>query len=144
MAATTTTDRNVATANRFYREVYDGGNLDLIDELCAPNYVEHNPMPGITPDRQGLKDCFQAIRAAFPDVRAQVEDTIAADNKVAIRIRITGTFRGEYLGVAPNGKTFDVSCIDIVRFDSNGRALEHWGVFEESVLAQQLGLTPQG
>ncbi len=144
MAATTDTDRTVATVNRFYREIYEEGNLDVVDELCAPNYVEHNPMPGVTPDRQGVKDCFRAIRAAFPDIRARVEDIIAANNKVAVRLRLTGTFRGEYMGMAPNGKTFDVGCIDIVHLDSNGQAIEHWGIPDESALAQPLGLTPQG
>lgn len=143
MAATNVDDRNIATAHRFYREVYEEGNLAFIDEVCAPSYVEHKPAPGTTSDRQGMKDMVGAVRKAFPDIRGTVEDVIAADNKIAVRLRLTGTFRGQWMGSAPNGKSFDVSCIDIVRFDANGQALEHWGVMDEMTFARQIGLAPQ-
>ena len=141
MAATTTADQNLATANRFYREVYEGGNLALIDDICAPSYVEHELMPNATPDREGLKQSVRAYRAAFPDVRVHIEDVIAADSKLAIRLRLTGTFTGEFMGMKPNGKSFDVGCIDIVSFNDRGQALEHWGALEEGRMAQQLGLS---
>ena len=142
MAATTTANQNLATAQRFYREVYEGGNIELIDELCAPSYVEHEVTPNVSPDREGLKQSVRAYRAAFPDVRVSIEDVITSNDRLAFRLRLTGTFQGEFMGHKPNGNAFDVGCIDIVRFDGNGKALEHWGISEETKMAQQLGLMP--
>ena len=79
---------------------------------------------------------------AFPDLRMMPEDLIASGDKVVARVRATGTHKGAFMGMSPTGRRVDVPLIDIIRFDNDGRALEHWGVFDQLTMMQQLGAIP--
>jgi len=133
-----TSRRNAATLRRFYDEVFNKGNVELIDELCAPDFVEHEETPGFETTREGVKQFVTTMRTAFPDMAMTVEDVIAAGNKVIARITMSGTHRGEFMGMPASGKSFSVSTIDIVRF-KNGKAAEHWGATDTGKMMEQLG-----
>jgi predicted ester cyclase len=83
------------------------------------------------------------FRAAFPDLRCDVEDTLAEGDKVVIRSTMRGTHQGEFMGIPPTDKQFTASVIDIIRFD-NGQAVEHWGNSDDLGMMQQLGVIPSG
>ena len=87
---------------------------------------------------------FRMYCAAFPDLRMHAEDVLASGDKVVARTRATGTHQGEFMGMAPTGKTIDVQLIDIIRFGDDGLAREHWGVFDALKMLQQLGVVPEG
>jgi steroid delta-isomerase-like uncharacterized protein len=126
---------------RFYEEVVNAGDVDKIDELLVEDFVEHEELPGLSQDREGVKQFFRQLRSAFPDVRFQPEDVISEGELTAARYTMTGTHEGEFMGVPPTGKQVTVSGIDIVRL-RDGKGLEHWGQFDAMGLMQQLGALP--
>ena len=71
-----------------------------------------------------------------------VEDLIASDDKTVARVKVTGTHRGEFMGVPPTGSRVEMQLIDIMRFDDAGLVCEHWGVADMLSLMQQLGAVP--
>jgi len=136
-------DDNKALARRFYDEVVNGGRLELIDELLAPDFVDHQPFPGVTPDRAGVREFFETVLPAFPDLRFDVEDLVAEGDKLAARVVVRATHRGEFLGIPPTGKEVSVSLVDLIRFE-DGLAVERWGVTDTLALMEQLGGAPVG
>jgi len=128
---------------RFY-DLINAGDVDGFGELLADDFVEHEETPGLAPTRQGVMEFFRMYIAAFPDLRFDAEDILASGDKAVGRVRITGTHRGEFMGMPPTGKSIDVQAIDIVRFGDDGLAREHWGVFDAMAMMQQLGVAPEG
>ena len=72
------------------------------------------------------------------------EDILQDGDKVAIRARVTGTHKAEFMGIPPTGKSIDFQVVDIVRFGDDGRGHEHWGVSDALTMMQQLGVVPEG
>jgi steroid delta-isomerase-like uncharacterized protein len=127
--------------HRFYEEVINAGDIDKIDQLVAEDFVEHEQFPGISSDREGVKEFFRLLRGAFPDVHFTTEDVIADGELVAARFTMTGTHDGEFMGVPATSKQVTVSGIDIIRV-RDGKCVEHWGQFDALGLLQQLGALP--
>ena len=100
-------------------------------------------MPAL-PTKEGTLEFFRLLLAAFPDWRMTVEDLIAGGDKTVARVTVTGTHKGEFMGVPPTGTHVDVQLIDIMRFDGAGLVCEHWGVADMLSLFQQLGVVPAG
>ncbi|MCI0694953.1 ester cyclase [candidate division KSB1 bacterium] len=134
-------ENNTATMKRFYEEVVNKGNLKLIDELVAAEFVEHEELPGLKPGREGLKEFFSMFRAAFPDLHFQVNDLIAKGDKVWAYITIHGTHKGQFMDMAATGKKIEIKGFDIIRL-VNGKAVEHWGLTDTMTMMQQLGAIP--
>lgn len=132
---------NKALCSRFYQEAINGGNLELIDELVAEDFVDHEEAPGLEPNREGLKKFFAMMRTAFPDLKIDVEFMLADGDKVAAYLTMSGTHSGEFMGMPPSGKKFSIPTVDIVRF-ADGKAAEHWGVTDVLTMMQQLGVGP--
>lgn len=82
------------------------------------------------------------FRAGFPDLRFATEEVLTAGDKVVVRACVTGTHQGEFMGIPPTGKSIDMPVIDIIRFGDDGFAHEHWGIFDQMRLMQQLGVAP--
>jgi len=133
-----TTEANKASARRFVDEVVNRGNLALIDELLAPDFVDHSASPGVPPNREGAKTFFAMLRGAFPDLHVKVEDQIAEGDKVVQRTTAHGTMKGEFAGMPPSGKSATWQAIHILRFE-NGKTVEHWVVQDQLGMLQQLG-----
>ena len=133
---------NGQTVRRFYDEVINGGNTGVIDELLAPNFVEHQEFPGIPPTRDGVKQFFTTWRAAFPDTKAKIELLVEQGDDVAVYGTWKGTHQGEFMGIPSTGKQIEVPAADFVRF-RDGLCVEHWGVFDGGIMMQQLGLMPE-
>jgi steroid delta-isomerase-like uncharacterized protein len=134
-------EQNKALMRRFYDEVVNRGNLNMIDELVSPDFVDHEAFPGLPAGREGVKQFFSMLRAAFPDLRMNVDDLIAEGDKAVARGTMTGTHQGEFAGIAATGKTVSVPTIDIARF-AHGKLAEHWGVTDTMSMAEQLGALP--
>ncbi len=126
---------------RFYEEVVNAGDVGKIDELVSEDFVEHEEFPGISQDREGVKDFFRLLRSGFPDVHFTAEDVISEGELAAARFTMTGTHEGEFMGVPSTGKQVTVSGIDILRV-RDGKCVEHWGQFDAMGLLQQLGALP--
>ena len=132
---------NLAAMNRIYNEVINQDKLEVFDELVSPDMVEHEELPGFESNREGVKQYFQMMHNAFPDLHFQVDDIFAAGDKVVARITIMGTQQGEFMEIQPTGKKIAVKGIDIVRFE-NGKLVEHWGVTDAMTMMKQLGAIP--
>jgi predicted ester cyclase len=82
------------------------------------------------------------LRAAFPDMRMNVDDLVDGGSKTVARVTFTGTHQGDFIGVPASGKQVDTQLIDIMRFDDAGLVCEHWGVSDMLTLMQQIGAVP--
>ena len=89
---------NKALVRRFVDEVQSAGNIDLIDEICSPEFVNHSAPPGIPAGRERIKIVTAMFRRAFPDSYFTVEDMMAEGDKVATRKTFHGTHEGEFMG----------------------------------------------
>lgn len=134
-------DENKALVRRSSEELWSKGNVAVIDELFATNYVLHAPPPGVTPDREGYKQFVRMHHVVFPDFRNTVEDVIAEGDKVALRWTWSGTHKGEYMGIASTGKQVTVAGISILRIEG-GKIVEEWDEVDMLGLMQQLGVVP--
>jgi len=132
---------NKTIARRFYEEVWSKGNLAVLDELVASNFVDHNPLPGLAPDLEGFKQVFTMFRTAFPDLHMTVEDMIAEGDMVVSRVKVRGTHKGDLMGIAPTGKQVTLEAIDITRI-AGGKMVERWGIIDMLGMMQQLGAVP--
>ena len=132
---------NKDTMQRFYDEV-SAGNLGIIDELISPDLVEHDEFPGIPQTREGVKQFFEMSRAAFSDLTMRTSLMVEEGDLVMAYAFIEGTNDGEWMGMPATGKRVSVPIADIVRFGSDGLAIEHWGVTDTGLMMQQLGAVP--
>lgn len=132
-----------ATAyRRLVEELFNRGNEAAVDELIAPDGVDHDPLPGFPAGREGVKALARTFRAAFPDARTTIDELFVAGDRVVARYTFTGTHEGELFGIPPTGRRVTVKGIDIVRAEG-GTLVEHWGAFDQAALLQQLGAAPQ-
>ena len=128
-------------AQRWFGEVLSEGKLEVIDELCSPDFVDHDPLPGTSADFAGLKDGTAQIRAAFPDMEATADDVIVEDDRLAVRSTMRATHEGDFMGIPASGKRVEVSNYDFVRFEDD-QVVEHWGVIDSAALMEQIGAVP--
>jgi steroid delta-isomerase-like uncharacterized protein len=135
---------NIATAKRVMEEAFSQGNLDVIDEVCADGYVDHDPLMG-DQDADGVKRTIAGYREAFPDLSFEIEDAFAADDKVVMRWSGNGTFENEFMGQQPTGERGDpVRGISIDRFDDDGKVVESWEHWDAMTLMRNVGFAPSG
>ena len=135
---------NTATFNRFC-DAMNTGDAEVIsktiDEVVEPNLLFHAPVPTGATGAQALKQVWAVLLHAFPDIHVAVEDVIAEGDKVVCRNTVTGIHRGEYMGLAPTGKSVTYDEIFIFRF-ADGRIAETWGVVDVFSQMKQLGAMP--
>jgi steroid delta-isomerase-like uncharacterized protein len=130
-----------AVMSRFYDRVA-AGDLGVIDEVLAEDFIEHEAIAP-SPDREGVRQLFTMLAAAFPDMRFGVEHMVQEDDLVMAYGTVEGTHEGEFMGVPATGKQMTMQLIDIMRFDQAGLVCEHWGVADMLSLMQQLGVVPE-
>lgn len=138
MASTTTAEENKRLARRYPAEVATEGNPDVIDDICAPDVVEHSPL-GERRGREELKAQSRYVHAAFPDVSVTVEDEVAEGDTVAQRLTFRGTHRGEFAGVEPTGNSVEIANVLFTRVE-DGLIAERWLLPDAFGLLQQLGV----
>ncbi len=134
-------EENKAIELRFFEEVVNKGNLAVIDEIVAANFVQHDAPPGITADREGMKQFFAMAHSAFPDFHSTLEDMFAEGDKVVQRFTARGTHKGEWMGIAPTGKQITGPGIAIHRI-TGGKIVEGWTSMDMLGALQQLGVVP--
>jgi steroid delta-isomerase-like uncharacterized protein len=137
------TEQNKALVRRLVDEIFNRGNADLVDELMAPDFVEHEELPpGMPSGRDGVKQMTVMLRSAFPDFKATIDDMLAEGDKVVLRMNWTGTQRGEFMGIPASGRGMSIGVIDIIRV-AGGKCVEHWGQMDMMGLMMQLGALPE-
>ena len=122
--------------------VWDEGNIGLVDELLAPDYVNHSPgIPDQPEGSEGVRAVVEMFRSGMPDLRVVIEDMIAEGDKVATRYTLEGTHEGELFGVPPTGRRLSIKSISVERV-SEGKIREHWRITDTLDMMQQLGVIP--
>ena len=133
--------QNVTNIRRFVDEVFNGRKFDALDELYQPDAYDHNMLPGLPQGPAGRRAMLGIYLAAFPDMRLSAEDIVAEEDRVALRWRIQGTHQGELMGIPATGKAVDITGAVIRRY-ADGKVAEHWEVFDQVGMLQQLGVIP--
>ena len=136
-----TTDQNRAIVRRYYDEVLNGRNVAVLDEIAVEDYIENDPFPGMGNGREQLKLRAGALLSAFSPCTFKIEDIVAEGDRVAVRWRSRGTQSGEFMGIPPTNRSYEIAGIDFHRL-ADGRMAEHWHVVDQLSQLQQLGLLP--
>jgi steroid delta-isomerase-like uncharacterized protein len=136
-------EENKEKTRRFLEEAFNEGNLSVVDEIFASDYVQHDPAnPEEISGPEGAKGFVQMYRSAFPDIHITVEDQIAEGDAVVTRWTGRGTHQGELFGIPPSGNQVETSGITIYHF-SGGKGVESWSNYDALGLMQQIGAIPE-
>jgi len=130
-----------ANMRRIPLEIFNQGNLAVVDEVVAPDYIEHALPPGFPSGLEGLKVFVSAVRAAFPDYHYTIDDEVTEGDTVVQRLTARGTMTGAFMGMPATGKSATWTEIHIARV-ANGKLAEHWSNTDQLGMLQQLGVIP--
>ena len=136
-------EENKARQRRVWEEVFNKGNLDIIPEFFAPDYSFRSPLGIEAKGPDGFKQMVAMMRTALPDFHCTVEDMFGEGDKVACRVTVTGTFKGEMMGILPTGKKATIQAILITRW-ADGKEIEAWESLDTVAFYQQLGIPIPG
>lgn len=136
-------DTNKALIRRWYHQMWDGGQLELANELVAPSFTSrqlHNPAH-LPRGPEGARQVVKLYRHALPDMHHTIEEQLLDGNKVVTRWTMRGTHKGDLFGIPATGKRTTVSGISIEQI-INGQITESWFDLDLLGLMQQIGAVP--
>ena len=125
---------------RWIEEAWNNGNLAVADEVYSADYFLHDPARPIH-GTEALKQFVATFQIGYPDIHATIEDMIAEGDKLVWRYTVRGTHKGEFMGIAPTGKSITLTGILISRF-AGDKVVEDWNNYDALGMLQQLGVTP--
>src|SRR2546426_620633 len=129
-----TTGDNKALVRRFISEIFEQGHPDAVDELCADDFIGHT---WGNADKEGLKQAMGRGAKGLADVSFTIEEMIAEDDRVAVRVTASARQVGEFMGLPPSGRSYTIGEIHIFRI-RDGKVAEHWHQFDSAGLMKQL------
>ncbi len=138
------TEINKTIVRRFYEEVFNQRNFDVVDELLDEAYINHDPTPMAPKDRASMKQFAQRITVAFPKHHYQIEDLVAEGDKVVMRCTLTAIPHGFFPGCLEMTLIDSLICqqqMHILRM-CGGKLIEHWVIRDDLTMMQQLGVIP--
>jgi predicted ester cyclase len=120
------TAANRALIQRVYRDGYNGGDVRVYDECYTGDFVHHSKtIHDIAPGGDGERESMLRFRTAIPDARFEILDLVAEGDRVAARLRITGTPRGDFGDIGATGEAIDIHGLALFRVCA-GRIAEEW------------------
>ena len=138
-------EQNKAIVRRWFEEVINQGNVEVVDNICmrcVPSFVVIQGVANPPPQGlEGVKELIRTLRTSFPDLHFTIEDQIAEDDKVASKVTIRGTHRGEFMGMPATGKQINISGVSIWRV-ADGQLVEESVSWDTLGMMQQLGVVP--
>ncbi len=135
-------EANKTVVRRYLDEVWSGGNLAVVDEVIAPDYIDHSGPPQLpSRGRESVRAVANVFRSAFPDLRMQLDDLLADGDRVICRNTGIGTHLGDLFGIPPTGRACAMTGIHIYRI-ADGQVAEHWSNTDDFGLLRQLGVIP--
>ena len=134
-------EKNKALTARIVQEIWNEGNLELADEIIAPDYADKVAGDGSPIGPEGFKQAVAGIKSAFPDFTITIDDMISENDKVALVWTFQGTHKGELLGIAPTNKKVDFGGVYLYKF-RDGKLLERSGKRDMFNLMKQLDVIP--
>jgi len=136
-------ETNQALVRRWFKEVWNEGREATIDELFAQSCIAYGLGEGEA-EVHGpaeFKPFVRNLRGSFPDIHIGIQDIMAEDDKVMVRVLLEGTHSGPGLGVEPTGRRIHVAGIVVIRI-SNGQFVEGWNSWDQLGLLRQIGALP--
>lgn len=133
--------RNKTVVRRFVDGVLNQHDRGTAAEMCVPNLAWHGGVLGELRDLSSYQEYLDSLFAAFPDLRVQIEDVVAEGDRVAVRVVISGTHRGEFHGIAPTGKRVSGTGTSSYRV-VDGRIVEEWWQPDLLGMMKQLDVLP--
>ncbi len=137
-------DENIQLMRRWFQEVWNEGRMETIYELLSPDGVARGQR-GAESEIRGPREFetfVREIRGSFPDIKVEVEDVFAADDKVVLRWSGVMTHSGDAPGLPASGKTVRSRGITIARF-VDGRIVEGWDNWDQLGMLEQIGAYKQ-
>ncbi len=138
------TEQNIAASRRIIEEAWNKGDLTVIDQLCASDFVDHDQ--STHDETRGLeanKERVQAFRTAMPDLRVSIDDAFGSGDEIVTRWTARGTNDGELMGTPPTHRKVEITGMSIDRFDASGKLVETWDQWDYVGFMQQLGMAPE-
>jgi steroid delta-isomerase-like uncharacterized protein len=129
-------ESNMDVVRNYLTEV-DRGNQEMLFEVMTEDSRFH--FGAAEMDRDACYDVLKSFYAAFPDLTHEVQDLFSVEDRVVLRAVDTGTHRGEFMGIAPTGRSVEISVIAIFRFE-DGRIAEIWEEADILGLLRQIGV----
>ena len=139
ISATADTEANKALVNRLFAEVLNQGNLEVIDELVAPEFVHHTAGAVDAKGPEGYKELIGMFRVAFPDLNVVIEDMIAEDDVITTRQTYTGTHKGNLMDIPPTNVEVVFTGICTFRI-VDGKIAKVWTEYDVLGVMLQLGV----
>jgi steroid delta-isomerase-like uncharacterized protein len=137
-------ESNTAAARRVVDEGFNEGRLEVVDEVCAPDVVTHDPAePEDVRGTEAHKARIDAYRIAMPDLVVTIDSIIGSDDLVASRWTARGMNDGELMGMPPTHRPVEITGMSFDRFDSDGRLVETWDQWDNAGFMAQLGISPE-
>ncbi len=135
-------EQNKAIIRRFLKEVQNGHNLNVVDELISPEMIDHfydaQGLPQPPNAVEAFKQFYSGMLTSFPDLHVVIHAIIAEDDKVCTYKTFHGTHLGDFRGIPPTGNKISVDVMDLFRL-SDGKMVEHWVVADWAGMMQQIG-----
>ncbi|HEX5955630.1 MAG TPA: ester cyclase [Solirubrobacterales bacterium] len=135
---------NKRLTRRALDEIYTRGDLELVDEIVHPDFIDHEPAHPEQPSGpESVKQTVRHLRGRFGGLGFEIEDEIAEGDRVVQRVTMSGRQTGPLMGHEATGREFAVRHIYIWRI-ADDKIVEHWGSRDDLGLLGQLGLLPSG
>ena len=136
-----TVESNKQIVHKYIDQCWNKGELNRVSEFMAANCRYHDPVfPHLTSGADNMRQHIESTRRAFPDMKFTIDDTIAERDEVVLHWTITGTHKGEFLGMAPTNKRATVTGTSINKI-GGAKIVEAWTSWNLMSLMEQLGVS---
>jgi predicted ester cyclase len=139
MSVSPTTNQREATARRFVDEVFTDGNAERARDYFTAYIAWHGGALGTVTGVDNIVPVLVGFIGALSDIQATVQDAIATDDLVALRLVVTATHTGNLLGVPATGRPVRWDAVDIYRVTDEGRISEQWAFEDLAAILSQVG-----
>ncbi len=116
----------------------DAGDFDSFDDYLHPDVVVHAPMGLSTEGPEAEKEVWREALRAMPDIRHDIQEVIGDGVTIAARAIVTGTLKGDFAGIAANGRSFKVDQ-GLFAHILDDKIVEAWEIVDTASLLRQLG-----
>ena len=127
---------NEHVMRRFVEEVINKGNYAALDDLVHSDYVYRSPDQELR-GSEAIEGLFRSYRTAFPNLNTEIDDLVVADDKCVMSFTLTGTHKGDLMGIPATGKSVKAHGMVLSRFE-DGKIIEEWEILDMLTLLQQL------
>lgn len=125
-------------AQRYTDDIWNKRDMVVGDTLFSDDFVDHHPIPGQLPGREGFMNTVELYLSAFPNLQVVNDDVFGSGDRLVIRWTAVGTHEGELLGIPASGNPVTITGIDILRL-VDGQIAERWAEDNALELMGQIG-----